>query len=178
MKTRKNNIIKYTTILILTGLCLMNCSAESKTFSDGYTDIHKLIEDFSEAVFKNDRDTVTKLLVNRKEYRKLIHPFVPEGDMKHGGMKADEFWRTFIVQRRDAVIGGYLSRSKDFSCKLVKIGVPKKVVEYPGKLKFHREYEITYTCENSNGQTESDQRLFGVIAEKSGKYKVLNSFGD
>jgi hypothetical protein len=178
---KKNILFIYITgLIILTFTGTVSCSMDSKTFKNGYSDKKLLIKDFVNAVFKNDTKKITELLVTREEYSALIHPYVPEGNLKNGGVEADVYWRNFIINQRDHIIGSYLKRLALSNCSLTKIGDSKESRHY-GKVVFYRETEFTYTCKHPNGlisEENTDQFLLGVIAKKGGKYKVLTSFRD
>jgi hypothetical protein len=172
--------LKCLSLLIILILDCTACSKDRKSFADGYDDKNKLIQDFTGAIMHNDREKVTKLLVHKNEYRELIHPYVPESNMKKGGMLADDFWDTLIIRRRDAAIDSYLRLFKNANCKLDEIGSTKDILKFPGSVTFYKQISITYSCLLKDGtrSVESDRGLLGVIAEKNKKYKVLNVFDD
>ena len=162
--------------LLLFLLLMISMCSPHKPLAYGEESRESVIQRGTKAMFDNQPAEITKMLINRTEFRESVFPHFPESAQ----MTADEFWESFIVKRRDSRIGDMIGKFRGNSCKVIRIGAPKKIAQLK-KIKLHYQTPFEFECIGAADKKvwrESETNLFGTIVESNGKFRWLSAFWD
>lgn len=163
--------MKYKTIIIfLLSSAIVGCG---KKLHEGESSKEKLIQGFISALSTGEAKEIRKYLIRKKEFVEAIHPHTPEAK----GIDGETYWNTMIIERRDILTNGLVDKFRGKSCSVAANGNEHKK-ELHGPVTFYREVPVKIVCGDKDKiYTDENRRIFGIIVEKNGVYKVLNIFG-
>jgi hypothetical protein len=162
--------MKIRTILLI--LVLLE-SACSRPLVDGAPNLQTLVGGFINALCDQNHEVLRRYLVRKAEYVEIIHPETPEAK----GVGGSEFWNLMIIKKRDILTNALLDKFKGKKCQTTISGDAASVEKH-GSIKFYRELPVKIVCEDGkNLLIDENKKIFGIVVEKNGIFKILNIFG-
>ncbi len=160
-----------TAALGLTALDFPKCLFRARA----YKSIDDLASDLGAYVNSGDTEQINRMLIGRKEYVKLIHPYLPEGSSVAG----DDFFNMFIEKQRAAAIKKTVDAYRGRINAVVETGAAADTIT-TDEFVLLKKISVTFEHVGDNYQSEkyTNNQLLGAVIEQNGKYRLLNIFYD